>query len=65
MDNAFVKDLEPDLGPHLWGGWLNRILQKALDTKSLTCDVLHGMWGNEVAESQATLPDTTHTVSLL
>ncbi|QDS69971.1 hypothetical protein FKW77_002912 [Venturia effusa] len=59
VDNAFVKDLELELGPSTWGGWLNKILQKAPDTRSLACDVLPGMWGNDVTESRATALDTT------
>ncbi|TID19747.1 hypothetical protein E6O75_ATG07085 [Venturia nashicola] len=59
VDNAFVKCLASELGPSSWGGLLDRILSKALDTKSLTCDVLPGMWGNEFVENLATLFDTT------
>ncbi|KAE9983678.1 hypothetical protein EG328_009635 [Venturia inaequalis] len=60
IDNAFVKCLEREIGPSSWGGWLDRILSKALDTKLLACDVLPGMWGTEVVGSQATPSDITH-----
>lgn len=65
VDNSLVFKAERELGPSPWGGWLNKILQKALDTKSLVCDVLPGMWGNELGGSQATQSGTTHLVSLL
>lgn len=65
VDNALVFQVERQLGPSPWGGWLNKILQKALNTKSLVCDVLPGMWGNELEGSQATQSGTTHLVSLL
>lgn len=42
----------------MWGGWLDKILQKALDTKSLACDVIPGMWGNEMSGWQAVTFDT-------